>query len=165
MRFGESPLSFLGERSQLAVVRVESCFPLPPAEHWRHETAELEVQLDTHRDPVGPHGVHACEVEIHDSGSRVAVEQHCPLGSGMDPSGRDGLAAARTRHGGRLPPRGPSISPDKLAAARQLDQRGDMPARRIAEAMGISRASLYRALPLGCLAARCQGAAAAATRQ
>ncbi len=30
---------------------------------------------------------------------------------------RDGLAAARARHGGKLPPRGPSISPDKLAVA------------------------------------------------
>src|SRR5262249_11558486 len=45
---------------------------------------------------------------------------------------RDGLAVARARHGGRLPPRGPSISPDKLTAARQLYQRGDMSARRIA---------------------------------
>ncbi len=62
---------------------------------------------------------------------------------------RDGLAAARARHGGKLPPRGPSISPDKLAAARVLYQRGDMPARRIAAAFGISRASLYRALPPG----------------
>jgi len=57
---------------------------------------------------------------------------------------RDGLAAARARNGGKLPPRGPSISPDKLAAARQLYHRGDMPARRIAATVGISRASLYR---------------------
>ena len=62
---------------------------------------------------------------------------------------RDGLAAARARNGGRLPPRGRSISPDKLAAARVLYQRGDMPARRIAAAVGISRGSLYRALPPG----------------
>jgi DNA invertase Pin-like site-specific DNA recombinase len=60
---------------------------------------------------------------------------------------RDGLAAARARQGGKLPARGPSISPDKLAAARVLYQRGDMPAQRIAAAVGISRASLYRALP------------------
>jgi len=60
---------------------------------------------------------------------------------------RDGVAAARARNGGKLPARGPSISPDKLAAARELYQRGDMPARRIAAAVGISRASLYRALP------------------
>jgi DNA invertase Pin-like site-specific DNA recombinase len=31
---------------------------------------------------------------------------------------RDGLAAARARNGGKLPPRGRSNSPDKLAAAR-----------------------------------------------
>src|SRR5271165_6072565 len=30
---------------------------------------------------------------------------------------RDGLAAARARHGGKLPVRGPSITPDKLTAA------------------------------------------------
>jgi DNA invertase Pin-like site-specific DNA recombinase len=42
-----------------------------------------------------------------------------------------------------------SISLDKLAVARQLYERGDMPARRIASAVGISRASLYRALPPG----------------
>jgi DNA invertase Pin-like site-specific DNA recombinase len=62
---------------------------------------------------------------------------------------RDGLAAARTRRGGALPTRGPSISPDKLAGARHLYERGDMPARRIAAVVGISRASLYRALPQG----------------
>jgi DNA invertase Pin-like site-specific DNA recombinase len=45
---------------------------------------------------------------------------------------RDGLAAAKVRHGGKLPPRGPSISPDKLAVARHLYEQGDMPARRIA---------------------------------
>jgi DNA invertase Pin-like site-specific DNA recombinase len=62
---------------------------------------------------------------------------------------RDGLAAARARNGGKLPARGPSISPDKLAAACQLYQGGDMTARRIAAAVGISRATLYRALPPG----------------
>jgi DNA invertase Pin-like site-specific DNA recombinase len=78
---------------------------------------------------------------------------------------RAGLTAARARHGGKLPPRGPSISPDRLAAARQLYLRGDMPARRIAAAVGISRASLYRALPPGGRAiSRGHGATAAATR-
>ena len=62
---------------------------------------------------------------------------------------RDGLAAAKIRHGGKLPPRGPAISPDKLAVARQLYERGEMPAAKIAEVVGISRASLYRALPPG----------------
>lgn len=62
---------------------------------------------------------------------------------------RDGLAAARARNGGKLPPRGPSISPDKVAAARQLYYRRDMSALRITAAVGISRASLYRALASG----------------
>jgi DNA invertase Pin-like site-specific DNA recombinase len=59
---------------------------------------------------------------------------------------RDGLAAAKVRHGGKLPVRGPSITDDKLAVARELFARRDMPAARIAEVVGISRASLYRLL-------------------
>jgi DNA invertase Pin-like site-specific DNA recombinase len=62
---------------------------------------------------------------------------------------RDGLAAARERHGGQLPVRGPSIDPGKLDVARQLAERGDMPMKRIAEIVGVSRASLYRAMPGG----------------
>jgi DNA invertase Pin-like site-specific DNA recombinase len=62
---------------------------------------------------------------------------------------RDGLAAAKERHGGKLPVRGPSIDPGKLEVARQLFAQGDIPAKRIAEIVGISRASLYRALPKG----------------
>lgn len=62
---------------------------------------------------------------------------------------RDGLMAARKRHGGALPVRGPSIDPGKLEVARELYERGDLPAARIAEIVGISRASLYRALPPG----------------
>lgn len=62
---------------------------------------------------------------------------------------RDGLAAARERHGGTLPVRGPSIDPGKLEVARELYARGGLPAQRIAEIVGISRASLYRALPSG----------------
>lgn len=61
----------------------------------------------------------------------------------------DGLAAARERHGGKLPVRGPSIDPGKLDVARELYARGELPAKRIAEIIGISRASLYRALPRG----------------
>jgi DNA invertase Pin-like site-specific DNA recombinase len=36
---------------------------------------------------------------------------------------RDGLAAARERHGGQLPVRGPSISPDKLAIPASCSPR------------------------------------------
>lgn len=45
--------------------------------------------------------------------------------------------------------RGPSIDSGKLDVARQLFAQGDVPAKRIAEIVGISRASLYRALPSG----------------
>jgi DNA invertase Pin-like site-specific DNA recombinase len=62
---------------------------------------------------------------------------------------RDGMAAARARHGGQLPARDPSIDPGKLEVARQLYERGDMPAKRIAQVVGISRATLYRSLPAG----------------
>lgn len=61
---------------------------------------------------------------------------------------RDGLAAARARHGGALPKRGPSISADKLDAARQLYERGDMPAAADRRG-GRDGASLYRSLPRG----------------
>jgi DNA invertase Pin-like site-specific DNA recombinase len=61
----------------------------------------------------------------------------------------EGLTAARERHGGKLPARGPSIDPGKLAVARELYDRGELPAKRIAEIVGISRASLYRTLPRG----------------
>lgn len=61
----------------------------------------------------------------------------------------EGLDAAKARHGGKLPPRGPSIDPGKLELARELYARGDLPAKRIAEIVGVSRASLYRALPPG----------------
>ena len=62
---------------------------------------------------------------------------------------RDGLAAARERHGGVLPVRGPSIDPGKLEVARELYACGELPTKRVAEIVGISRASLYRALPPG----------------
>jgi DNA invertase Pin-like site-specific DNA recombinase len=62
---------------------------------------------------------------------------------------RDGLAAAKERHGGRLPARGPAVSPDKLAVARALFAAGELPAKRIAEVVGVSRATLYRHLPPG----------------
>jgi DNA invertase Pin-like site-specific DNA recombinase len=61
----------------------------------------------------------------------------------------DGLAAARERHGGKLPVRGRSIDPGKLKVARKLYVRGELSAKRIAEIVGISRASLYRALSPG----------------
>ena len=59
----------------------------------------------------------------------------------------EGLAAARERRGGKLPVRGPSISGDKVQTARQLASQG-MSASRIAEIVGVSRATLYRHVDL-----------------
>lgn len=56
----------------------------------------------------------------------------------------EGLAAAKVRHGGTLPVRGPSITPDKIALGKELMARRDMSAQRIAEMLGVSRATLYR---------------------
>jgi DNA invertase Pin-like site-specific DNA recombinase len=61
----------------------------------------------------------------------------------------EGLAAARERHGGKLPGRGPSLSPDKVRIARDLfasREANGMSAARIAEVVGCSRATLYRHL-------------------
>ena len=51
-------------------------------------------------------------------------------------------ARARGRHGGR--PR--TMTPDKLAVARQLYHQGDLPLTAIANTIGVSRSTLYRHL-------------------
>ena len=56
----------------------------------------------------------------------------------------EGLAAARVRHGGKLPARGPSISPDKIKIGQELMDRREVSAERIAQMLGVSRATLYR---------------------
>ncbi len=56
----------------------------------------------------------------------------------------EGLEAARERHGGKLPVRGPKITPDQIEAATLLARQGGMSAQRIAELIGVSRATLYR---------------------
>jgi DNA invertase Pin-like site-specific DNA recombinase len=61
---------------------------------------------------------------------------------------RERVAAAPARPGGSLPARGTSITPGKLALAQDLYLRG-MTARQAAAAIGISRATLYRALSAG----------------
>lgn len=61
----------------------------------------------------------------------------------------DGLAAARERHGGVLPKRGPTVTPDQIATARELfasRATNGMTAERIAAVVGMSRATLYRHL-------------------
>jgi DNA invertase Pin-like site-specific DNA recombinase len=61
----------------------------------------------------------------------------------------EGLEAARERHGGKLPLRGPSITDDQIATASMLATSTSMSAQRIADAIGVSRATLYRHVPVG----------------
>lgn len=56
----------------------------------------------------------------------------------------DGLAAARAR--GRKGGRRPVLTPDKLATARQLYEGRQHTMQQIADIVGVSRATLYRAL-------------------
>nr|WP_275107404.1 recombinase family protein [Sulfobacillus harzensis] len=55
-----------------------------------------------------------------------------------------GLAAARQR--GRVGGRPRALSPDQLAMARHLLERPDLTGRQVADALHISRATLYRSL-------------------
>ena len=61
----------------------------------------------------------------------------------------EGLVAARERHGGTLPVRGPSFTEDQKNTARMLARTTDMSAQRIAEVIGVSRATLYRHMDVG----------------
>jgi DNA invertase Pin-like site-specific DNA recombinase len=64
----------------------------------------------------------------------------------------EGLAAAKERHGGTLPVRGPSISADQIETARTLAvTHPEMSAARIAEVIGVSRATLYRHVDVAAL--------------
>lgn len=58
----------------------------------------------------------------------------------------EGLAAAKVRRGGKLPGRKPSLSPQKIATARELFASRRYSAAQIAEIVGCSRATLYRHL-------------------
>jgi DNA invertase Pin-like site-specific DNA recombinase len=60
----------------------------------------------------------------------------------------EGLDAARERHGGTLPGRGPSITADQTETVRTLAANSDMSAERIASVIGVSRATLYRHVPV-----------------
>ena len=63
----------------------------------------------------------------------------------------EGLEAARERHGGTLPARGPAIRPDQIEAAKLLARQGGMSAQRIAEVIGVCRATLYRHVDVAAL--------------
>ncbi|HUN34164.1 MAG TPA: recombinase family protein [Trebonia sp.] len=56
----------------------------------------------------------------------------------------EGLEAARERRGGTLPARGPSFTPEQRKNAEELARKTDFSAARIAEMVGVSRATLYR---------------------
>src|SRR5258708_5178900 len=57
----------------------------------------------------------------------------------------EGLEAARERHGGTLPVRGPSITDDQIVMATEmLTRHPDWSADRVASGIGVSRATLYR---------------------
>ena len=61
----------------------------------------------------------------------------------------EGLKAARVRHGGRLPGRGPSMTPDQIRTARELmaaRETSGMSAERIAALLCVGKATLYRHL-------------------
>lgn len=60
----------------------------------------------------------------------------------------EGLAAARERHGGTLPGRGPSITKDQIQTAKMLATTTNLSAARIAEVIGVSRSTLYRYVPM-----------------
>ena len=70
----------------------------------------------------------------------------------------EGQAAARERHGGKLPIRGPAFTSDQREAALALaESRPDMSAERISAAIGVSRATLYRNIGAEFIAARERG--------
>jgi DNA invertase Pin-like site-specific DNA recombinase len=56
----------------------------------------------------------------------------------------EGLEAARERRGGTMPVRGPSFTPEQRKNAEELARKTDFSAARIAEMVGVSRATLYR---------------------
>jgi DNA invertase Pin-like site-specific DNA recombinase len=56
----------------------------------------------------------------------------------------EGLEAARNRNGGSLPVRGASFTPEQKRNAEELARKTDFSAARIAEMVGVSRATLYR---------------------
>lgn len=56
-----------------------------------------------------------------------------------------GLAAARAR--GARPGRKPALSSDQVAVVRQMHSSGEHTVEAIAKVVGVSRATIYRALP------------------
>jgi DNA invertase Pin-like site-specific DNA recombinase len=57
-----------------------------------------------------------------------------------------GLAAARAR--GKVAGRNPKLSPDQVAVAQRLHKDGEHTVSEIAKVLGVSRATIYRHLPV-----------------
>jgi DNA invertase Pin-like site-specific DNA recombinase len=56
----------------------------------------------------------------------------------------EGLESARERRGGKLPVRGPSFTDKQRSDAEDMLRNTSMSSARIAEMLGVSRATLYR---------------------
>jgi DNA invertase Pin-like site-specific DNA recombinase len=69
----------------------------------------------------------------------------------------EGLDAARERRGGAMPVRGPSFTPEQRKNAEELARKTDFSAARIAEMVGVSRATLYRHVDITAIRAQAQG--------
>ncbi len=74
----------------------------------------------------------------------------------------EGLVAARERRGGTLPARGPSFTSDQRSNAEMLVRTTDWSGERIAKAVGVSRATLYRHVPVAEIRAAAEAEAEAA---
>ena len=82
----------------------------------------------------------------------LSVEAHVHFGAAWDGCGspphpertRAGLAAARAR--GRKGGRPSKMTPDKIKVAKQMLATGEYTMAEIAAVLGVSRASIYRAL-------------------
>lgn len=68
----------------------------------------------------------------------------------------EGLEAARERRGGEMPVRGPSFTPDQRKNAEELARKTSFSAGRIAEMVGVSRATLYRHVDVAAIRAQAQ---------
>jgi len=60
----------------------------------------------------------------------------------------EGLEAARERRGGKLPTRKPSFTDNQRSTAEMLARTSDLSGKDIAEVIGVSRATLYRHVPI-----------------